>query len=50
MAALQAAEDAVHQAVMVDDFAPAELKPRRVKKEEKPSRPAYDDLQAVRSI
>jgi acyl-CoA dehydrogenase len=30
-AALQAADDAVHQAIMVDDFAPADLKPRRGK-------------------
>jgi acyl-CoA dehydrogenase len=49
-AAMQAAEDAVHQAIMVDDFTPAELKPQRGKKEEKPFRPTHDNLQAVRSI
>jgi hypothetical protein len=35
---------------MVDDFAPAELKPRRGKMEEKPSRPTHDNLRTVRSI
>jgi acyl-CoA dehydrogenase len=48
--ALQVADSAVHQAIMVDDFAPAELKPRRGKMEEKPSRPTHDNLRTVRSI
>jgi hypothetical protein len=48
---LQAAEDAVHQAIMVDDFSPEELKPRRGdRKETQPSQPTRDNLQAVRSI
>ena len=51
IAALQAAEDAVHQAIMVDDFSPEELKPRRGdRKETQPSQPTRDNLQAVRSI
>jgi acyl-CoA dehydrogenase len=48
--ALQAADDAVHQAIMVDDFAPADLKPRRRRTEETPGRAAYDTAQAARLI
>jgi len=51
IAALEAAEAAVHQAIMVDDFSPEELKPRRgEQKEPKPSQPTRDNRQAVRSI
>jgi acyl-CoA dehydrogenase len=51
IAALEAAEAAVHQAIMVDDFSPEELKPRRgEQKEPKPSQPIRDNRQAVRSM
>ena len=50
IATLKAADDAVHRAIMVDDFAPAELKPgRTVQKEPKSSQPTRDQRQAVRS-
>ena len=49
-AALQEAEDAVHQAIMVDDFAPEELKPRRDREEHNSSQPTQGDLQADQSI
>jgi acyl-CoA dehydrogenase len=50
-AALQAAEDAVHRAVMVDDFAPAELKPGRgIREEAEPAQPMRDNRQAVGSL
>jgi acyl-CoA dehydrogenase len=48
--ALQAADDAVHQAIMVDDFASADLKPRRRKTEATPAPPAHDSLQTARSV
>lgn len=48
-ARLQAAEEAVHRLIMVDDFAPEELKPRRGMPDQKPS-VVRDTLQAVRSL
>ncbi|MGH7000024.1 MAG: acyl-CoA dehydrogenase domain-containing protein, partial [Stellaceae bacterium] len=51
IAALEAAEAAVHRAIMVDDFSPEELKPRRAdRKETEPSHPTPDHRPAVRSI